>query len=106
MQEGDRSTQEEKTEEQNSVAKKKTNFEAKRKSPNPRLRTEKENLIAGPLLGYFLFLYFLLNYSLASFQEVPFLFFIDKSNYLTKNIDENRHSSAMFNNFMRTKSDL
>lgn len=62
-----------------SVAKKKTDFEAKKKSPNPRLRTE-ENLIAGPL-GYFLFLYFLLNYSLASFQEVLFLLSV-KSKYL------------------------
>lgn len=55
MQEGDSSTEEEKTEEQNSVAKKKTNFEAKKTCPNPRL-TKQENLIAGPLLGHFIFL--------------------------------------------------
>lgn len=67
MQKGDSSTQELKPEEQKSVAKK-TNFEAKKKISNPRLRTEKENLIAGPLD------YFLLIYSLASFQEDLFFF--------------------------------
>lgn len=79
MLEGNSSTQEEKPEEQKSVAKKKTNFEAKKKSPNPRLRTE-ENLIAGPL-SHFISLYFLLNYSLACFQEILFLFSSDKSKY-------------------------
>lgn len=72
-----------KNREQKAVAKNKINFEAKKKSPNPRLRTEKENLVAGPL-SYFLFLYFHLNYSLASFQEVLFLFLTDKPKYLTK----------------------
>lgn len=57
MQKRDSSARELKPEEQKSVAKK-TNFEGKKKkSPNPRLRTEKENLIAGPL-GYFLIFIF------------------------------------------------
>lgn len=75
--------QEEKTEEQKSTSKLVFFFVQRKKSPNPRIRTQKMNLIAGPL-GYFLFLYFLLNYSLASFQKVLFLFFSDKSKYLTR----------------------
>lgn len=75
--------QEGKTEEQKSASKLVFFFVQRKKSPNPRIRTKKMNLIAGPL-GYFLFLYFLLNYSLASFQKVLFLFFSDKSKYLTR----------------------